>query len=201
MPPSQNRTHGVRINAIYNIFAACKHGIKVTVKVTESDFGQESKDITMTKFSQKTAHTLLKIAAILWVIWGLVHALAGVLTIAGDTATAVSGIADGVDPTLLAMDYPDAVGGIINQHGFNLLWGGVVTIIGGVFIWRKSVVAIFISALVGGLLDVGYFIFIDLGGYNKFVPGTLMTIISASAITLSFYAYFVNSKNQSDEII
>ncbi|NEQ54864.1 MAG: hypothetical protein F6K11_32865 [Leptolyngbya sp. SIO3F4] len=144
----------------------------------------------MPQLSRKTTHMRLKISAILWIIWGLVHALAGVLTISGDTATAVSGIADGVDPALLAMNYPDAVGGIINQHGFNLLWGGVVTIIGGIFIWRKNVAAIFISALVGGLLDVGYFIFIDLGGYNKFVPGTVMTIISALAITLSFYAYF-----------
>ncbi|MEM9805148.1 MAG: hypothetical protein AAF959_07695 [Cyanobacteria bacterium P01_D01_bin.56] len=144
--------------------------------------------------SRKTTHIFLKISAILWVIWGIVHALAGVLTISGDTATAVAGIADGVDPTLLAVDYPDAAGAIINQHGFNLLWGGVVTISGGVFIWRKNVAAIFISALVGGLLDVGYFIFIDLGGYNKFIPGTVMTIISSVAIALSFYAYFQQEK-------
>ena len=144
----------------------------------------------MPQLSRQTTHTLLKISAILWVIWGIVHALAGVLTISGDTASAVSGIADDVDPVLLAIDYPDAAGAIINQHGFNLLWVGIVTIIGGVFIWRKSVAAIFISALVGGLLDIGYFIFIDLGGYNKFVPGTVMTIISATAVTLSFYAYF-----------
>lgn len=144
---------------------------------------------TMKLNSQKTS-MLLKISAILWVIWGLVHALAGVMTISGDTAAAAAGIADAVDPNLLKMDYPDAVGAIINQHGFNLLWGGVVTIIGGVFIWRKNVAAIFISALIGGLLDVGYFIFIDLGGYNNFVPGTVMTIISSLAIILSFYAYF-----------
>ncbi|MEM6351102.1 MAG: hypothetical protein AAF766_10080 [Cyanobacteria bacterium P01_D01_bin.14] len=144
----------------------------------------------MSQYHRQIASTLMKISAILWVIWGLVHALAGVLTIAQDTASAAAGIADAVDPALLEMDYPDAVGGIINQHGFNLLWGGVVTIIGGVYIWRNSIVAIFVSALVGGLLDLGYFIFIDLGGYNKFVPGTVMTIISTVAIVLSFYAYF-----------
>lgn len=142
------------------------------------------------KLNRQITSTPLKIAAILWVIWGIVHALAGILTISGNTAVAAAGIADGVDPDLLKMDYPDAVGAIVNQHGFNLLWGGIVTIIGGIFIWRKNVSAIFVSALVGGLLDVGYFIFIDLGGYNKFVPGTVMTIISASAICLSFYAYF-----------
>ncbi|MEM6715184.1 MAG: hypothetical protein AAGD09_12490 [Cyanobacteria bacterium P01_F01_bin.56] len=140
---------------------------------------------------------LLKTSAILWVIWGLVHAFAGVMTISGDTATATAGIADAVDPATLAMDYPDAVGAIINQHGFNLLWAGVVTIIGGIFIWRKSVIAIFVTALVGGLLDLGYFIFIDLGGYNHFVPGTVMTIISATAIVLSFYAYFQPKKSAS----
>ncbi|MBE9101870.1 hypothetical protein IQ267_20730 [filamentous cyanobacterium LEGE 07170] len=144
----------------------------------------------MTNSTRRTIPMLLKISAILWVIWGLVHAFAGIMTISGDTAAATADIADAVDPASLAMDYPDAVGAIINQHGFNLLWAGVVTIIGGIFIWRKSVVAIFITALVGGLLDLGYFIFIDLGGYNNFVPGTVMTIISTAAIVLSFYAYF-----------
>jgi len=148
----------------------------------------------MTRQSRQTASTLLKISAILWVIWGLVHAFAGVMTISGDTATAAAGTADAVDPATLAMDYPDAVDAIINQHGFNLLWAGIVTIIGGIFIWRKSVAAIFVTALVGGLLDLGYFIFIDLGGYNNFVPGTVMTIISATAIALSFYAYFQGPK-------
>ena len=113
------------------------------------------------------------------------------MTIIGDTGTAVSAIADGVDSGLLtAVSYPDAVGGIINQHGWNLFWGGLVTVVGGVFIWRGNASAIFISALVGGLLDVGYFVFIDLAGYNNFAPGTVMTIVSASAIILSFYAYF-----------
>ena len=144
----------------------------------------------MTNPTRRAISMLLKISAILWVIWGLVHAFAGIMTISGDTAIATAGIADAVDPTTLEMDYPDAVGAIINQHGFNLLWAGVVTIIGGIFIWRKSVAAIFVTALVGGLMDLGYLIFIDLGGYNKFVPGTVMTIVSATAIVLSFYAYF-----------
>ena len=144
----------------------------------------------MSQLNHSTTRTLLKISASLWVSWGVVHTLAGILTISGDTATAAAGIADAVDPATLAMDYPDAVGAIINQHGFNLLWAGVVTIIGGIYIWRESIAAIFVSALVGGLLDIGYFIFIDLGGYNNFVPGTVMTIISGLAIVLSFYAYF-----------
>ena len=139
----------------------------------------------------------LRISCVLWIIWGLVHVFAVVVTILTDVSTGFAGIADAINPSTLSYNYHGAVGAILNQHGFNLLWGGMVTIIGGVFIWHFSSIAIFVTAMVGGLLDVGYFIFIDLGGYNNFVPGTVMTIISAVAIILSFYAYFISKNNLS----
>ena len=132
----------------------------------------------------------LKIAAILWIIWGLVHMFAGVMTIAQDAGGAVAGIADKVDPALLAGAYHPAVGAVLNQHGFNLLWIGAFTVVGGVMIWRASVTAIFMTAIVGWVTDVGYFIFMDLGGFVNFVPGTVMTIISSAAVVLSLTAYF-----------
>jgi len=105
----------------------------------------------------KTQTTVLKIAAVLWVIWGLVHMLGGVLTIAQETAGAVAGIADAVDPGLLANTYHDAVGAVINQHGFNLLWDRpchdhpVPSSSGA-----GNMTAIWVTAMVGGLADVGY---------------------------------------------
>lgn len=130
-------------------------------------------------------------SAVLWAIWGLVHILAGVLTIsAADTAAAVGGIADAVDPTTLVADYPPAARAILNQHGWNLGWIGLTTLICSPFVWRGSAQAIFLAALVGGLADVGYFLFLDLGGFVNFVPGTVMTIVSGTAIVLSFAAHF-----------
>lgn len=131
------------------------------------------------------ASVLLKIAAILWVVWGLVHVLAGVMTITRDTSQAVAGIADAVDPATLQRDYPKAAGAVINQHGFNLLWIGAVTTICAVFVWRQSQTAIWLAALIAGLADIGYFLFMDLGGHVHFAPGTLMTLICAAAIVLS----------------
>ncbi|MEL6450473.1 MAG: hypothetical protein AAFQ19_04380 [Pseudomonadota bacterium] len=133
--------------------------------------------------------TALKIAAGLWVIWGLVHALAGLLTIAQDTGAAASGIADAVDPALFALDYPAAMGGLINQHGWNLFWGGAVTVVGAAFIWRGSLTAIWVTAMVGGLLDIGYFVFMDLPGYVNFMPGTVMTLVSSTTILLSGWVW------------
>ena len=140
--------------------------------------------------SSATTVWLLRTSAILWIVWGLVHMLAGVMTLSQETPGAIAGIADAVDPATLEMTYPAAAGAIINQHGFNLLWIGLVTTVCAVPIWRGSFTAVFLAALVGGLADVGYFIFLDLGGFVHFIPGTLMTLVSSAAVITSFWAYF-----------
>ncbi|MEM8908388.1 MAG: hypothetical protein AAGD05_11125 [Bacteroidota bacterium] len=142
----------------------------------------------------KNSGLFLKIAAVLWVIWGAVHIFAGAITmhkiLGDDISAAISGIADAVDPATVQMDYPAAAGALIGQHGFNLFWIGLVTLICAFYIWRKNKNAIFLAAITGGLADLGYFLFMDLGGFVHFVPGTVMTLFSASAIILSFWAYF-----------
>lgn len=137
---------------------------------------------------------LMRSSAILWIVWGLVHVLAGVMTMKGiltdDNSASVAGIADAVDPALLEMDYPQAAGAIIGQHGFNLFWIGLTTFFAAFSIWKGNVSAVLLAALVGGLADAGYFLFMDLGGYVNFMPGTVMTLVSATAILTSFYAAF-----------
>ena len=146
----------------------------------------------------KTLSLLFQVSAVLWMIWGLVHILAGVWTIKGiltdDISGAIAGIADAVDPSSLQMDYPKAAGAIIGQHGFNLLWIGLTTFICAFFIWKGNKNAIFLAALTGGLADLGYFLFMDLGGFVKFMPGTLMTIVSSLAILTSFYTIWKRQK-------
>ncbi|MEO1080274.1 MAG: hypothetical protein AAFY29_12025 [Pseudomonadota bacterium] len=138
----------------------------------------------------KTQSMALKIAAILWIVWGLVHVAAGSIVLTADAASGLKAIADAVAPDRLNHDYHAAVGGILNQHGWNLAWFGAVTIVGAVYIWRSSVTAIWVVGLVGGMADLGYFFFVDIPGYVNFLPGTLMTLISGSAILLSFWVWW-----------
>ncbi|MGD1945892.1 MAG: hypothetical protein ACFB0A_06460 [Croceivirga sp.] len=142
----------------------------------------------------KNLSPFFKISNVLWIIWGLVHIFAGIMTMKGiltdNISASVSGIADKIDPATLQMDYPKAAGAIIGQHGFNLFWIGIVTFIAAFYIWKGTKNAIFLAAITGGLADLGYFLFMDLGGYVNFMPGTVMTIFSSLAIILSFYAYF-----------
>jgi hypothetical protein len=141
---------------------------------------------------------VLKLSATLWIIWGLVHILAGVMTMKGiltdDITASVAGIADAVAPEQLTVNYPKASGAILGQHGFNLFWIGIVTFVCAFGVWKGNKNAIFLAAITGGLADLGYFLFMDLGGYVKFVPGTIMTVVSASAIILSFYSQFRSKK-------
>ncbi|MEM1412790.1 MAG: hypothetical protein AAGH19_10580 [Pseudomonadota bacterium] len=142
-----------------------------------------------------SAHrSTLYVAAVLWVIWGLVHALAGFIVLSGDATAGVQAIADAIEPNLLVNDYHGAVGGILNQHGWNLGWFGLATIVGAVFIWRANRTAIWVTALIGGMADLGYLLFVDLPGYVNFVPGTVMTLVSGSAILLTFWVLFSTSE-------
>lgn len=146
--------------------------------------------------TQSTASVILKIIAVLWVIWGLVHAFAGGIIMSSATPEAVAAVADAVEPALVAGPYHEAAGALINQHGFNLFWIGLTTMICAVFIWKGSLTAIFIAGLTGGLADVGYFLFMDLGGFVHFVPGTVMTLISAIAIVLSVWFWRASPAEQ-----
>jgi hypothetical protein len=137
----------------------------------------------------------LKAAAVLWVIWGLVHTLAGVMVLSSDSTGGFQAIADAVDPAALTADYHAAVGGVLNQHGWNLAWFGLATIIGSVLIWRQNLTAIWVTGMIGGLADMGYLLFVDFPGFVNFVPGTIMTFISGSAIVLCFWVWLsVRSK-------
>lgn len=152
----------------------------------------------------KNLNLLFKVSAVMWIIWGLVHILAGIMTmkgvLTGDISSSIIGIADAVDPTTLKRDYPAAAGAVIGQHGFNLLWIGLVTFISAIFIWKGNKNAIFLAAIAGGLADLGYFLFLDLGGYVNFVPGTVMTLISTAAIVLSFVAYFKTKDSKVEKV-
>ncbi len=114
------------------------------------------------------------------------------MILSSETTAGFQAIADAVSPGDLAMDYPAEVGGVLGQHAWNLAWFGLATIIGGIFIWRGNMTAIWVTAMVGGLADLGYFMFIDLAGFAKFVPGTVMTLVSATAIILSGWVWMSN---------
>ena len=62
---------------------------------------------------------------------------------------------------------------------------GVATMIGAVLIRRQNITAICVTGTVGGLADLGYLAFVDIPGHVEFLPGTLRTPVSGTAVALS----------------
>ena len=143
---------------------------------------------------------ILKVSAVLWLIWGLAHIVFGVFGLvgfmSGDVANTMKAMAGGADPATLEVTYPAAVVAILNQHSWNLLWFGLFTTLGGLMIWRRNAVAVIMTAIVGGAADLGYFAFVDLGGFAA-PPGPQMTWICAIAIILSLFVYFRSNRLES----
>lgn len=136
---------------------------------------------------------VLRVISVLWLVWGFVHVFAGAVTIARKAPESVSGVADAVALTEFTNSFHPATDALINQHGFNLLWIGLVTMICAVMIWRNTahlLYTLLMAAIVGGLADVGYFVFMDLGGFVNFVPGTVMTLVSGAAILLTVWVWW-----------
>ena len=136
---------------------------------------------------------LFRSSSVLWAIWGAVHIFFGVYLLyllqAGSTVEAIHGIAGQAERSTLELDYPYGAVAVLKQHSYNLVWFGLVTLVGCVWVWRRNVQAAALCAIVGGLADLGYFIFIDLGDLAV-PPGPQMTWIAAAAIGLSAFAAF-----------
>ena len=106
--------------------------------------------------------TIHKTIAILWLIWSLLHIVPGVFTvtnaIVGDI-TSIQFLFPETNPSEMTNDYPNEVKAVLvtfGQHGFNLFWFGLVTLICSILIWKKhNKVAMLIAAIVGGLADLG----------------------------------------------
>ena len=140
------------------------------------------------------------------------------------TAGGLQAFADSVSPELLAMmEEHAAAGGTLSQDGWNLGLSGIVAIIAGVFVWRGSMTAIWVSALIallaGGAATqvkhcrtefneatggptaesmcfqggIGYFLFVDLGDYANFIPAVMIFILGA-VIVLSGWGLFSGLK-------
>ncbi|MGB0876055.1 MAG: hypothetical protein ACPGVY_13625 [Mycobacterium sp.] len=139
----------------------------------------------------------LRVAAVLWFVWGVFHVIVGITVIqllAGEHPEgALSSVPAVVDVEFFGTDSTFAIIASLQQNGFNLAWFGLIVTIASVFVWRVCKLAVVTSIVVGGLADLGYFLYVDLPGYAE-PPGPQMTYIMVAAIGLSVYAYFTSDR-------
>ncbi len=62
----------------------------------------------------------------------------------------------------------------------------MVTLIGCLMVCCGNMTAIWVTGMVGGLVDLGCLLFVDFPGDVNFSPGAVVTVISGLALLLSF---------------
>lgn len=82
-------------------------------------------------------------------IWGLLYSYGGISILTG-----------GVELQSLSAELGSVTSAIVKQHAWNLTWFGIAAIIGANFIWRKNTTAIWVTAMICGLADLGRVVFI-----------------------------------------
>ncbi|MEM6514242.1 MAG: hypothetical protein AAF660_14625 [Pseudomonadota bacterium] len=135
---------------------------------------------------------LAKIVAVLWLLWSLLHIFPGLFAmyyaLSGDIST-IGFLFPETRPSQLAADYALEVKAILvtfGQHGFNLLWFGLVALAGSVQIWlRPNRTTITVCAVVIGLADLGAIFATILVGRID-VTGVLIFSGTAVGLTLSY---------------
>ncbi|MEM8868031.1 MAG: hypothetical protein AAGC73_07155 [Verrucomicrobiota bacterium] len=143
---------------------------------------------------------ITKLISALWFLWALLHIIPGTLSmmsaVAGDI-TSLEFLFPDTNPKAMTTDYPREVEAILvtfGQHGFNLFWFGLVTLVCSVWIWvKQSGTAMLLAAVVGGLADLGALFAVYMIGRID-IWGLLIFAGTLLAIVLSGWIWTANRK-------
>ncbi len=142
----------------------------------------------------KQATKLLRIASVLWIVWGMSNLITGSVLLAnllfGASSQAVQSLLNNVTPASLPAEYSQEFIGLLQQHVFTMLWFGLVVFVAGLYVWSGRTLAVYLTCIVGGFATLGQLFFLDIPGYVRFFPNILLTIIAllATVLTISGYA-------------
>ena len=98
---------------------------------------------------------MLRVAAVLWAMWGLLHLAAG-LSVMSVFARAVTGVPESVMLSVMGGALPFEVRRTLAEHQFNNSWFGLVVLVGSVLVWRGSRTGLLLCTVVGGLAHLGF---------------------------------------------
>jgi hypothetical protein len=106
---------------------------------------------------------------------------------AADLNAAVAVLADLAPPQAGAGLHP-AVAGLLANHAFNLLWGGVFAMLAGALLnWRNDRAGYWANLAVVSGFDLGFLLFIVAPGHiglAGWLPGPVLWIIAAILTTI-----------------
>lgn len=141
----------------------------------------------------------VKIGAALFVLWGVIHVLGGGMIVAaalsGPPAKALAMMGTSVNQTELATVPGGIVNAVIQFHGFNILWMGIVSIAVAIFLnWRNSRIGFWVNLAVIGFADLGLILFLIVPGYMSWSDGLIGPVLFVAGGIFTFLGLRSSSK-------
>jgi hypothetical protein len=122
---------------------------------------------------------LVRIGAVFYILWGVLHVIAG-----------LQGFIN--PPEQAAVGY---VAASLMQHSYNLIWFGVVSVIIAVFwIWRLDKTGYWMNLVLVSLADIGWLVFVVFPGHYDFVEGMIGPILWAFAVVFTTLGFRNSSR-------
>lgn len=114
--------------------------------------------------------TSSKLGASFYILWGVMHAMIGIqilaLNIGESTHAVIATLYSDPGPIVTPEQLGPVIAGLMNQHGWNLLWFGIfAAVVGAVWNWRNSTSGYWVNLAVVSLADIGFIGAILIPGY------------------------------------
>ena len=134
--------------------------------------------------------TAYKWGAISYILWGVMHAMIGLqilwINLGQSSRQVISSLYLDAGTISTPPQLGSVISGLINQHGWNLFWFGVVAVIVAVIgNWRNNRAAYWANLALVSLADIGFIFAILIPGYIKLAIGIGGPILWVVAMLLS----------------
>lgn len=134
--------------------------------------------------------TAYKWGAISYILWGVMHAMIGIqillINISQSSQQVIRSLYLDAGPQSTPAQLGSVISGLINQHGWNLLWFGVVAVVVAVIgNWRNNRAAYWANLTLVSLADIGFIFAILIPGYINLAMGVGGPILWVVAMVMS----------------
>lgn len=141
-----------------------------------------------------------KIATVMWVIWGIVHAVGGAFLLINlfDTGAAFilsrfSG--SDVPASVFPADIYGLAGAIYSQHAWNLIWIGLLAIVVAILLnWKNSTRGFWFNLALISCADMGQVLFLQIPGYIGWLDASIGPILWILGAIFAIHAYRNNDR-------
>jgi len=127
-----------------------------------------------------------KIGAIFYILWGVIHIMVGGAFLHAAVSGGVPAVLALSDVTVPTQEFPGLLRGLLAQHGWNIVWAGLVAAtVGATMNWRNSRAGYWANLVVVSAFELGLVFAVIVPGHVGLSGVLIGPIIWVMAVVFS----------------